>query len=345
MSQFVLSDFAKTFRKYNRTFTSDEECLNSLLKLITESLSGDNYRYDDFHLAKSDVSNIMRRKTEVPRFIREGIDKINLDVIADGFEDLLKTMDEPRIDDFKKDILKLCPDNNPALKASLQAGWTENPRFLTLAFCHCLSNKNKDVYKEEIWKRGKSRLVIESGNILSLAFDKRHSKATKIVVIPVDVGFTMDVQGLSEEGKGAVSPQSLHGKWIQKIGKSEAKARVGKYKMKNGIDDQIGSAIPFKKGNTVFYLLAISKFDGSNNAHASKSDLEKALTDLLVYYDQNGQGFPLYIPLIGTGLSRSGLSPKESIELIKDICLEQKDRIHGTVCIMPYTNDREALED
>ena len=55
-----------------------------------------------------------------------------------------------------------------------------------------------------------------------------------------------------------------------------------------------------------FILLALSEFDENNKAQSSKDEVIKSLRSLLEFYDVNGQGYQMYITLMGTGRSRAG---------------------------------------
>ena len=58
---------------------------------------------------------------------------------------------------------------------------------------------------------------------------------------------------------------------------------------------------------TSYYLLAMSTFDKNLNAHTSKEDFVLGIQRLIEYCDKNSQGFPVLMPLLGSGLSRTGL--------------------------------------
>jgi len=59
-----------------------------------------------------------------------------------------------------------------------------------------------------------------------------------------------------------------------------------------------------------------------------------SIIKMISYYDQKGQGYDLYLPLIGTGMSRANLSYQESYDLIISILLDNKNRISGNINIV-----------
>lgn len=70
----------------------------------------------------------------------------------------------------------------------------------------------------------------------------------------------------------------------------------------------IGTIAKIDDTNTTsYYLLAMSTFDKNLNAHTSKEDFVLAIQRLIEYCDKNSQGFPVLMPLLGSGMSRTGL--------------------------------------
>lgn len=67
------------------------------------------------------------------------------------------------------------------------------------------------------------------------------------------------------------------------------------------------------------------------------------LKKLLSFYDGNGQGFKIYITLMGTGLSRSGMSHEEALQTIKSVFQLYSDSIHGEFNIIIYHKDKEKV--
>ncbi len=81
-------------------------------------------------------------------------------------------------------------------------------------------------------------------------------------------------------------------------------------------------------------MLAISKFSAKNKAQSSKKDILIAISKLLEYYDDKGQGYDLYIPLMGTGMSRAYLSYQESYDIIKNTLLNNHNKLQGKINII-----------
>ena len=86
----------------------------------------------------------------------------------------------------------------------------------------------------------------------------------------------------------------------------------------------IGSVAVIADKKAIYYLTAISEFDGRNKAHSSRTYVETAIDNILETYDNEGQGNDLYIPLIGTGRSRAGLTSQECFDCMVGKMLGKK---------------------
>jgi len=87
-------------------------------------------------------------------------------------------------------------------------------------------------------------------------------------------------------------------------------------------------------------LIALSEFDDFNNAVSSSDDIDAAVDSLLSVYDRFGQGYDMYLPLMGTGLSRAGLSMQEAYDLLIKNLMENKVKIHGHIHLIIRPEDR-----
>lgn len=100
--------------------------------------------------------------------------------------------------------------------------------------------------------------------------------------------------------------KELKGKHIQKVERDQGKKK--KY--------EIGSTVPIDFGEKKYLLFALSKTNEEYEAHTSPSLIMKALNGLFNKARSECNGQNLYLPLIGTGLSRSGIPAKNIIGLI-----------------------------
>ena len=216
--------------------------------------------------------------------------------------------------------------------------------------------------RNRIWKKGKNSVSASYGDLMELAFNKRH-KRQKIIVIPFNETFDTLVEIANEKtNKPLVSPYTLHGAWIkrycahEKISENDLSKRI-QISLKNHDFDgkriirEKGNDIRYERGtvaiingenNTIFYLLAISSFDDRNNAHCTRKELRDAIDSLMLFYDKNGQGIPMFLPLMGTGSSRVDITHQQSLKIIKSSVLTS-EKINGSVNIVVYNGDKNKV--
>lgn len=209
-----------------------------------------------------------------------------------------------------------------------------------------------------VWKKANSSLSIVYDDILDLKMKKEKKR---FVVIPVDTQFMTDVDIDSQNIKyPRVAPNTLHGKFIKKFYdnntgqlKKEIKDYITMKRYKVDVNQQkkysnlkakrfeIGTVVqvsPKDDKESAFLLLALAEFNEHNHASCDKSKLIIALNSLFKFYDENCQGGDLYIPLMGTGFSRAGLTETESLRITKACAELNLDCIRGNVNVMPNRN-------
>lgn len=221
---------------------------------------------------------------------------------------------------------------------------------------------------KQVWTRGRNKVTAMYGDIMKISF-KTNSKKSRIVVIPVNDTFETIVETTSERiDKPLVSPNTLHGMWIQEFCKKTGETienlnnRIQNNLIQNGFlpmkeytlqERQRGNRKSYDFGTTAiidgpnqtrFYLLVISKFDENNNAHSSKLDIRNAFEKLLDFYDKKGQSEELFVPLLGTGSSRTnGMTHKLSFNLLKSSILTSEKEVNGKINIVVYKGDKEKV--
>lgn len=96
--------------------------------------------------------------------------------------------------------------------------------------------------------------------------------------------------------------------------------------------------------STSYYLLAMSTFDKNLNAHTSKEDFVLAIQRLIEYCDKNSQGFPVLMPLLGSGLSRTGIdSFSDILQYIINTLRLNKDIINCDFHIYIRPQDKQKI--
>ena len=217
-----------------------------------------------------------------------------------------------------------------------------------------------------IWENGDGKINICYLDIMKLAFDKKN-RAKKIVVIPVNTSFdTIVDENLSLYDKPLVSPTTVHGMWIKNMVKQgftiqDIDSAIDKYISLRNIEPvkiltpqekkrgklkcyENGTIVIIDGNNNIeFFLLALSEFDENNKAQTSKEEVIKCIKKLLDVYDANGQGYEIFVTLMGTGRSRAGLTHCDSLQVIKSVLSLYGEKIHGTINVVIYPKDRDKV--
>lgn len=215
-----------------------------------------------------------------------------------------------------------------------------------------------------VYEKGINKICICYGDIISIGFPKK-SGGNKMVVIPVNTCFdTIVDENIAENKKPLVSSRTIHGKWIlkiceEKLSRSALDLLINKFledkipkkalqrtdKERGNLKNyEIGTIVPIEGGNNVtFLLVALSEFDENNNAQSSKDKVIQCAESILEYQKKNGQGYDLYLPLMGTGLSGADLSPKDSVRILKSFFQLHANEIRGTVNIVIYSEQKSQV--
>lgn len=210
-----------------------------------------------------------------------------------------------------------------------------------------------------LWEQGNKKIKIFYGDILKIAFPKK-DRGKKIVVIPVNTCFDTVV------GHGLVSENTIHGKWIKGMKKKGASIAKLDKEIAQNINEQglkplgeysasqkpKGKKSWFPQGTVLsikgelgltYYLLALSEFDDNLNAQCSKEEFVGCIQSLIAFYDKNGQGSPIYLPLMGTGLSRVNISPEESLNTLVNMFKLNRDKLHGEVNVVIFNKQSNEV--
>lgn len=216
--------------------------------------------------------------------------------------------------------------------------------------------------KNELWANGKNKVFAYYGDI----FKTIKNNQKKIIVIPVNDTFETIVDDDLTQNKPLVSSNTIHGCWLKhmaSIGVNHDKlnSQIDEYfktrnicpeKIYNNNEKSRGNLKSYKMGevaiingdnNTTFYLIVVSKFNENNIAISSKKIIRDCIDDLIEFYDKNGQGFPIYIPLFGTGRSRTNLNHQQAFNLIKGSIITNEKNINGIMNIVVYKDDKDKV--
>lgn len=218
---------------------------------------------------------------------------------------------------------------------------------------------------ETIWERGQAKLCVKYGDILSIGKKRRFfrcSTRNKLIVIPVNSHFDTIVED-STVPNPLVSVKTIHGKWLKlyeaekNMSPAEIQNAIYEFLDAKGIQFQTDSnkrgsqrkyptgtcAIMNGTNNVNYVLWALSDFNQVNVAHATKESVISSLVLLLDFVNTQSQGDECYIPLVGTGMSRTSLSHKESLHTILSTIDLYREKLVGIVNVVIYNGDKSKV--
>ncbi|MBR6136426.1 MAG: hypothetical protein IKQ22_08100 [Clostridia bacterium] len=364
-----LSEFIKLLKKYAlNPAISDESFLNAVLyPYVSAGKIKDKYQ-EDYHLNKSRTSEIMNQKADVPSKLRKALSMVEIEkrTIEEMYNFLEDYIDSNKQTALVEKLTYMAKSENIILDDNTSNGGVQDVlnMLLTRLLFKSLSNNNKaDTDIDLLWKHGVNTIDVQSGDLFHFGFDNRHKKKN-IVVIPVNTAFDTHVtRKLEGETYPIVSENTIHGQWLVRLKETGENLELIDERIRNSLNSMgfcpikesysrngnnmcypIGSVAIIETKNAFYFLTAIAEFDIHNNARSSSEDIDAAITSLLTVYDRFGLGYDLYIPLLGTGLSRTGLSTQEAYDLLIDCLTRNSSLIHGHIHLVIRSTDRNEIK-
>lgn len=344
-----LSTFSRAVRAHEKFKSkSNELFLNELLEPYVEAAHIKGPGEVGYHLDKTQTSRLLSGKQDVPNKLRRDLERFGIeDEVAHNFETFIEDCLESTCKNALVATVLTLPSDGPTGDECLRLKQAESefPRFLARALLMAIRNPNVPTDGGILWRRGTGTLSWKVGDLFKLAHEGRDCPHN-IVAIPVNTAFDVHVSRRFEAtASSLVSDRTLHGKWITKMmtaGNTEEqlRQRIDTDLAARDIhkDSQgkfpIGTVAIIEQNDAVYYLLAISQFDEHNNAQSSKAIIDSAVVSLANFHDRYGQGADLYVPLIGTGLSRAGLTYKDSFDTLVKAFTNGNSHLTGKTTIV-----------
>lgn len=180
------------------------------------------------------------------------------------------------------------------------------------------------------------------------------------IVIPVNRCFDTIVDN------DLVSENSNHGRAMKKLydqGYNETSLNIELQQMLancNYEPEQILTVQEKRKGNLkrypvgtvaelevsdklTYFLLGISKFDQYLKASTSRIEFVESVQKLIEFCDTRSQGFPVVLPLLGTGLSRANISKQEALDYLVSAFKMNENIINCDFHIVVWTGDKDTV--
>lgn len=343
LKQFVFANLIVILKKYAN---NPSDSFQLFLTDLFDAIGKNDDEYDIDMLPSNTSSRIMTRQYDVPNDIRNIINKTPRERIKNAIacfcNDKINIYEKEKLFNELLTYINNSFNISPESKQLLNNA-TSLVDLITDSIIMTVRLDNRLKINEEIWCNGNNKIKLVSGDLMALSFNSKEKGIPKIVVIPIDVDNHLHVSGINESNP-EVSIKTLHGMWLKKMEQYHSIAEIQRMITENVINpNEIGSISKVCVNAVMFYLVSLSKFDAHNKANSNIDNLKKCIQSILEEYDNSGQGYPLYIPLLGTGRSRIGLSYEESIKIIKDECLKHKNKIQGEIHIIIYTKNLEEI--
>lgn len=228
---------------------------------------------------------------------------------------------------------------------------------------HKTASAEKEMRQKKLWSRGSGAILTLYGDLFAIASHDTEYK--KFVVIPVNTTFDTIVEDAGTQQQAPlVSPNTLHGMWIRRhssfgltldgVEKQIERSLQGEKIIRLLSREQkprgkcreysIGTiAVVEGTHNTIFLLAALSAFDEKNRAHAGEDDIITVIKNVVHYCDTYGQQAPVYLPVMGTGLSRTHLTKDRAFHVILNAIQSCENEVNEKYTIVIYPGDRESI--
>lgn len=95
--------------------------------------------------------------------------------------------------------------------------------------------------------------------------------------------------------------------------------------------------------NLNYLLLGLSSFDSNLNAQTSKQEYVLAIQRMIESFDMEAQGYPVLVPIIGTGKSRADLKEREALEYMIEAFKMNQTKITSDVYIVVYESAKNRV--
>lgn len=293
-----------------------------------------------YFVESTSSSRIMNNEYDVPSLIREDIAGIKESILVDRLVSYLKNELNPSLVSQLRQIMQSEIDKSHLSKDFKDSLFSINNdyEFIAKIILCAINTDNRKRYEQTIINNNKLNVDLISGDLISMSFNKKFCKKFKITVIPVDDDFTMKLSLKGEESP-LISKDSLHGKFINrmdKLGITSNKVKINTEYINKNDDFKIGK---FTYGLTEFWLVPISHLGKRNMAESSIDIITKAIDAIIDEYDIVGQGYPLYMPILGTGRSRVFKSNEDAIGIITQRISMKSSYLSGIIHIVIFKKD------
>lgn len=211
---------------------------------------------------------------------------------------------------------------------SLVIGYSSSIIVICLIIAFCMTKRKK---RTTVKVSNNLSVTVESGNLFEKAVNQNY------IVIPVNEYFDTIVNTT------IISASSLHGQFINKFfefkhlelhdiiddylnknkiaGKTEKRLNSKGYKVRY----PLGTCVPVSIGSVTYVLMALTHFDENDHAYIELSELGLCISKLCKFLSITADDQPVYMPLMGMGLSRLNKNAQFILEYTMDTIVCIKD--------------------
>ena len=223
--------------------------------------------------------------------------------------------------------------------------------------CRIVLRSNEMCLGESSTKKG---VYVKYGDLYSPDIVEKGYKGKRAIVVSVNRCFDTIVND------HLVSLNTQHGRVFQKLYEDHRYtpeslniAISGILARNNNVYEELsleekpkGNSKRYNVGTTVdlqiddklsYYLLGLSYFDNHLNAHATKADFVLAVQKLIEFCNQNAQGYPVLLPLLGSGFSRTNIKLNDILHYLVDAFAINKDIINNDFYIVVWEGDKDRV--
>lgn len=225
--------------------------------------------------------------------------------------------------------------------------------FLVLIY-YSFIKRSKELFSDE---RG-NKVFLEYGNIFDINKLKK-IKTRRNIVIPVNRCFDThidddlisskkslhgivmkslyDAQITNEEELNSILQNSII--TYHSINLSSQQKPSGNLKRYD-----VGTVAEYKLDEKItFFFLGLCKLDQNLHAETKEEEFLFAIQKLLRFYNTRSQGYDLYLPIIGSGLSNTRKSEKDLLEYLISILKINKELINSNIHIVIYEKKKDQI--
>lgn len=95
--------------------------------------------------------------------------------------------------------------------------------------------------------------------------------------------------------------------------------------------------------NLNYIMIGLSWINSNLNAQTSKSDYVLAVQKMIESFDNESQGYPVLMPIIGTGRSRTDLTEREALEYIIEAFRINQNKITSDIYIVIHESAKNRV--